>query len=115
MVERAAERGMPVGVPVGTPAGAHVGEARGAGRPPNLILVISDTLRRDHVGVYQRLGDRRSLAPWPVHTPQIDQFAQQAALFTHAFPESLPTLPVRRALHTGNRTWPFRNWIPQRG
>ncbi len=82
---------------------------------PNLILVISDTLRRDHVGVYQRLGDRRSLAPWEMQTPNIDAFAQEAALFTRAFPESLPTLPVRRALHTGNRTWPFRNWIPQKG
>ncbi|MGH2354559.1 MAG: sulfatase [Chloroflexota bacterium] len=98
---------------VGAPAGQVPGGATTTS--PNLILVISDTLRRDHVGVYQRLNDQRSLAPWPVQTPNIDQFATEAVLYTHAFPESLPTLPVRRALHTGNRTWPFRDWIPQKG
>jgi arylsulfatase A-like enzyme len=107
---------------VGAPAG-HAGPAAGrerakpqpGGQRPNLILVISDTLRRDHLGVYQRLGDQRSLAPWPVHTPNLDAFADEAVLFTNAFPESLPTLPVRRALHTGNRSWPFRDWVPQKG
>ena len=89
--------------------------SRRPGQRPNLILVISDTLRRDHVGVYQRLHDKRSLAPWPMHTPSLDAFAEDAVTFTNAYPESLPTLPVRRALHTGNRTWPFRDWVPQKG
>ena len=82
---------------------------------PNLLLVISDTLRRDHVGAYQGLADGRSLAPWAVQTPHLDALATDSVLFTRAFPESLPTLPVRRALHTGNRTWPFRGWVPQKG
>ncbi len=89
--------------------------ARRPAKQPNLIFVISDTLRRDHVGVYQQLGDKRSLAPWPMHTPSLDAFAREAVLFANAYPESLPTLPVRRALHTGNRTWPFRDWVPQKG
>jgi D-aminopeptidase len=50
-----------------------------------------------------------------VRTPHLDALAAEATLFTQAFPESLPTLPVRRALHTGNRTWPFRDWVPQKG
>jgi len=49
-----------------------------------------------------------------VHTPNLDAFAEQAVLFTNAYPDALPTLPVRRALHTGQRTWPFRDWVPQR-
>ena len=32
--------------------------------------------------------------------------------FTRAYPESLPTIPVRRALHTGRRAYPFRNYTP---
>src|SRR6266542_165266 len=83
-------------------------------RRAKVILGISDTLRRDYVGVYQRLDDGRSQAPWPVHTPNLDAFAEQAVLFTTAYPDALPTLPVRRALHTGQRTWPFRDWVPQR-
>ena len=35
--------------------------------------------------------------------------------FDRAFPESIPTICARRAIHTGIRTWPFRNWIPQKG
>jgi arylsulfatase A-like enzyme len=29
---------------------------------------------------------------------------------TQAYPESLPTICARRAIHTGLRAWPFRNW-----
>ncbi len=35
--------------------------------------------------------------------------------FTRAYPESIPTLCARRAIHTGLRTWPFRNWVPPKG
>ncbi len=31
--------------------------------------------------------------------------------FTRAYPESLPTICARRAIHTGIRTWPFRNRV----
>lgn len=36
-------------------------------------------------------------------------------LFARAFPDCLPTVPVRRALHTGRRTWPVREWVSERG
>src|SRR3712207_7981533 len=35
--------------------------------------------------------------------------------FTQAYPESGPTIPARRAIHTGIRTWPFRDWHPPKG
>jgi arylsulfatase A-like enzyme len=70
---------------------------------PNIILVVSDTLRLDHLGCY---GNER------IRTPAIDALARESVGFSEAFPESLPTIPVRRALHTGRRAYPFRNYRP---
>ena len=67
----------------------------------NIVLVVFDSLRKDCIGVYGR-------PPWgKVHTPHLDAFARQSILFTRAYPESLPTLPTRRALYTGRRVYPF--------
>jgi len=70
---------------------------------PNIIFIISDTLRRSDLSCY---GNPQ------IHTPNIDAFASQAVRFTRAYPESLPTIPVRRALHTGRRAYPFRDYRP---
>src|SRR5919112_3651129 len=72
----------------------------------NVILVILDSLRKDHVGIY---GNDR------VRTPSLNALAGQSLRFTRAYPESIPTLCARRAIHTGLRTWPFRNWDPPEG
>jgi arylsulfatase A-like enzyme len=72
----------------------------------NVILVILDSLRKDHVGAY---GNDQ------IKTPNLDALAKESVRFTRAYPESLPTLPARRAIHTGLRTWPFRNWDPPEG
>ena len=64
----------------------------------NVVLVIIDSLRKDHVGAYGN--------DWII-TPHMDSFAKESVTCTKAYPESLPTLPVRRALHTGRRTFPF--------
>ncbi|MBN2308911.1 MAG: sulfatase [Candidatus Hydrogenedentes bacterium] len=69
----------------------------------NIIVVVFDSLRKDSVGTY-------GAPPWgPVHTPHLDAFAQESLVFTRAYPESLPTLPARRALYTGRRVYPFHN------
>ena len=65
--------------------------------------MVSDTLRAADLGCYGSLE---------VHTPNIDEFALRSVRFTRAYPESLPTIPVRRALHTGRRAFPFRNYQP---
>ena len=70
---------------------------------PNLVVIVSDTLRTAHLGCY---GNPR------IRTPNIDAFAGRAVRFTRAYPESLPTIPVRRALHTGRRAYPFRDYRP---
>jgi arylsulfatase A-like enzyme len=72
----------------------------------NVALVILDSLRKDHVGAY---GNDR------IETPSLDALAAQSLRFTRAYPESIPTLPARRAIHTGLRTWPFRDWEPPEG
>ena len=69
----------------------------------NIVLVVFDSLRKDSVGAY-------GSPPWgAVHTPNFDEFARQSLTMTRAYPESLPTLPARRALYTGRRTYPFHN------
>ena len=68
----------------------------------NVVLVILDSLRKDHLGVY---GNDR------VRTPNLDAFAGESFRFTRAYPESLPTICARRAIHTGLRTFPFRNRV----
>ncbi len=66
----------------------------------NIVLVVLDSQRRDHIGAYGN--------PW-IRTPHLDALVRESVSFTRAYPESLPTLPVRRALHTATRTFPFRS------
>jgi len=66
-------------------------------------VVVSDTLRAANLGCYGSKDTR---------TPNIDAFASGATVFDAAYPESLPTMPVRRALHTGRRAYPFRDYRP---
>ena len=72
----------------------------------NVILIILDSLRADHLGCYGNT--------W-IETPSLDALAEEGVVYTRAFPESLPTIPMRRAIHTGRRTFPFREWAPQKG
>jgi arylsulfatase A-like enzyme len=64
----------------------------------NVILVILDSLRKDHVGAY---GNDR------IKTPTLDTVAKEGLRFTRAHPEAMPTIPARRAIHTGMRTFPL--------
>jgi len=69
----------------------------------NVVLVIIDSLRKDHIGAYGN--------DW-IKTPTLDALARDSLSFTRAHPESLPTVCARRAIHTGIRTFPFRDWNP---
>ena len=69
----------------------------------HIVLIVLDSLRKDCIGAYGQ-------PPWgKVHTPHFDAFATQSLMMTRAYPESLPTLPTRRALYTGQRVYPFFN------
>ena len=73
---------------------------------PNVVVVILDSLRKDHLGAY---GNE-----W-IKTPNMDALSRESIRFSRAYPESLPTICARRAIHTGMRTWPFRDWQRYKG
>jgi arylsulfatase A-like enzyme len=82
------------------------GAAGTSGAPLNIVLIIVDTLRPDHLGCY---GNQL------VRTPNIDAFAKESLRFTRVFPEAMPTVPARRSILTGRRVYPFRGWEPWQG
>jgi arylsulfatase A-like enzyme len=81
--------------------GALASSARGAG--PNVLVVVVDTLRVDHA--YGAAAK----------TPAIDALAREGLRFERAFPEAMPTVPVRNAILSGRRMFPFRDWEDERG
>jgi arylsulfatase A-like enzyme len=76
--------------------------ARGL-RVDNVILIVSDTLRRDAVSCY---GEK-----W-IQTPHLDRFAQQSLIFENSFVSSFPTVPLRNDLLTGRYTFTYKPWAP---
>ena len=77
----------------------------------NVIVIVIDTLRQDHVGVYHQ-GRATFEKIAPCATPNLDALAARSIVFDNAYPEALPTMPIRCQLMTGQRTLPFRFWQP---
>jgi arylsulfatase A-like enzyme len=75
----------------------------------NLIVIVLDTFRQDHIGFYHR-GTAAFDDVAPCRTPHLDAFAAQSVVFDAAYPEALPTMPVRLQLMTGPRTLHARPW-----
>ena len=69
----------------------------------NVLLLIIDSLRPDHVGAY---GSPQ------IQTPNIDALAARGLRFNRAFPEAMVTIPARRSIFTSRRIFPFRNFVP---
>lgn len=63
-----------------------------ASQAPNVLLIVLDTLRADHLSAY---GYPR------LTTPRIDQFAQEGILFEKAYSTSSWTVPGHASLLTG--------------
>jgi arylsulfatase A-like enzyme len=63
----------------------------------NLIHIGVDTWGTHWLGCY---GNSH------VRTPNADALAAKSAVFADAYPEALPTLPVRRSVYTGRRIFP---------
>ncbi len=72
----------------------------------NVVLVVFDSLRKDCIGCYD---GRPADWGWEVKTPNLDRLATESLVMDRMYPETLPTLPTRRALYTGRRVYPFRN------
>ncbi len=77
----------------------------------NVIIIFVDSLRQDHVSVYNA-----NKSPFedisPCKTPNIDEFAKECVIFDNAYPSGLPTMPVRLEVMTGQNTLPCRGWEP---
>jgi arylsulfatase A-like enzyme len=69
----------------------------------NVLLLIVDSLRPDHVGAY---GSPQ------IKTPNVDAIAARGLRFNRAFPEAMVTIPARRSIFTTKRIFPFRDFVP---
>ncbi len=69
----------------------------------NVILIVSDTFRYDHLGYS---GNAQVL------TPNLDKFAGTSLFFKNAYTASFPTVPNRLDLATGHFSFIYRQWQP---
>jgi arylsulfatase A-like enzyme len=72
-------------------------------RSTNIIVICSDTFRRDHLG---------SLGRQQVVTPNLDRLAAESANFEDYWLCSFPTLVNRIEVFTGRYTFPLMGWGP---
>lgn len=77
----------------------------------NVIIVVLDSLRQDHVSFYNK-GERVFKDVPACKTPNLDKFAKESIVFYNAYPSGLPTIPVREELMTGQFTLPYKPWSP---
>lgn len=69
----------------------------------NVIFIMNDTFRRDHLSCYGN--------DW-IKTPNLAKFAQHAAVFDQYYIASYPTVPHRWDVFTGRYGFPTRGWQP---
>jgi len=69
----------------------------------NAIVVMFDSLQFYYLGCYGN--------DW-IKTPNMDRLAREGVLFENCYTEGLPTVPCRRAMHTGRYTLPVAGWVP---
>ena len=67
----------------------------------NVVWIVVDSLRQDYIGAY---GNK-----W-IKTPHLDAFAKESIVYRNCMPDALPTLQVRRSLHTGSRVYPAKDY-----
>ena len=69
----------------------------------NVIWIVADTFRRDHLGAY---GNST------IRTPSLDSLASRAVRFDRHFAGAFPTMPTRADHATGRWTMSFMGWEP---
>ena len=79
--------------------------AHGAGRPDarramNVVVVVMDSLRADHI-----YGSHARTASW-------DKVGRQGLRFLNAYPEGMPTIPARRSIMAGQAHLPVPRLAP---
>jgi arylsulfatase A-like enzyme len=69
----------------------------------NIVLLIADTFRRDHLPCY---GNPAVIAP------NFTALARDALVFDSCFAASFPTVPARADVMTGRYTFTYLDWAP---
>ena len=69
----------------------------------NVIWIVADTFRRDHIGAY---GNPT------IRTPSLDALAAGAVRFDRHYSAGFPTMPTRADHQTGRWTMSFMGWQP---
>ncbi len=69
----------------------------------NIIWIVSDTFRRDHIGAY---GNEI------IRTPSLDMLAAKSIRFDRHYAAGFPTMPTRADHMTGRWTMSFIGWEP---
>ena len=83
----------------------------------NVITILCDTLRRNHVGAYtggaalDQYWSREAPA-WSVPTLNMDRLAARGIVFDNAYIGSTPCMPARRDIYTGRLELLERGWGP---
>ena len=67
----------------------------------NVIWIVADTFRRDHLGAY---GNRT------IRTPSLDALAARSVRFDGHYSAGFPTMPTRADHQTGRWTMSFMGW-----
>jgi arylsulfatase A-like enzyme len=83
----------------------------------NVIVILCDTLRRDHCSPYT--GGKplnqcwsQEAPEWAVPTPNMDRLAARGTVFENAYCGSSPCMPARRDIYTGRYEFLERGWGP---
>ena len=80
------------------PAAAKLGDDRARG----VVIVVLPLVRSSHVGAFKDGGHAK--------TPNLNDLTGKSLRANRAIPESMPAVSARRALVTGMRAFPFRDW-----
>src|SRR5918998_261379 len=70
---------------------------------PNVVVIVSDTFRRDHLGAFGNTY---------IHTPHLDKFARSSVVFDRHVISSFPTMPARADILTGTFSYTHMGWEP---
>jgi arylsulfatase A-like enzyme len=70
---------------------------------PNVVVIVADTFRRDHLGAYGN--------PF-IRTPRLDEFARSSVVFDRHVISSFPTMPARADILTGTFSYTHMGWEP---
>jgi arylsulfatase A-like enzyme len=69
----------------------------------NVVVIVADTFRRDHLGAYGN--------PY-IRTPHLDEFARSSVVLDRHTISSFPTMPARADILTGTFSYAHMGWEP---